>query len=82
MYSLDKSTHLIYLSFSLGILISYQSIVMKIWLRMHWSNEFMQWDPNKWGNITLTRVEPGLVWRPDIFLEEDVGQDVTSGLHR
>lgn len=58
-----------------------QAIAMKIWLRMSWVNHLMTWQPHKWGNITHSRIDPTLVWRPDIFLEEDVGQHVTSGLH-
>ena len=58
-----------------------QSITMKIWLRMKWINEFMTWDPHEWGNITHSRVQPQTVWTPDIFLEEDVGEEVTSGVH-
>ena len=58
-----------------------QSITMKIWLRMKWINEFMTWDPEEWGNIAHSRVQPHNVWTPDIFLEEDVGDQVTAGLH-
>ena len=48
---------------------------------MKWVNEFMRWNPEEWGNITTSRVQPHEVWTPDIFLEEDVGEEVTSGLH-
>ncbi len=57
-----------------------QSVTMKIWLRMRWFNEFMKWDPKMWGNIFHSRVHPYDVWTPDIFLEEDVGQEVASGV--
>ena len=41
----------------------------------------MKWEPSEWKNITHTRIQPHHVWTPDIFLEEDVGASVTSGLH-
>lgn len=58
-----------------------QIIIMKIWLRMTWYNEFMKWDPEKWGHVTHSRVEPDDVWKPDIFLQEDVGGDVSKATH-
>ena len=57
-----------------------QSIHMKIWLRMKWTNELMKWHRHEWGNITHTRVQPHYVWTPDIFLEEDVGAEVIVAL--
>ena len=51
---------------------SSQSIQVKVWLRMKWMNQLMRWDPKKWG-INQTRVNPGDIWTPDIYLMEDIG---------
>ena len=33
-----------------------------------WRNELLQWNPQKWGNITSVRIDPETVWVPDILL--------------
>ena len=33
-----------------------------------WRNELLQWNPQKWDNITSVRIDPETVWVPDILL--------------
>lgn len=58
---------------------SEQSLKAKVWLRMNWMNELMKWDPAKWGNSKRIRLNYESVWTPDIFLEQDVGEELSSG---
>ena len=34
---------------------SEQTVTQKIWLRMSWMNEFMQWNPDDYGGVSVTR---------------------------
>ena len=62
-----------------SIVESDQTITAKVWIRMSWINELMKWDPSKWGGVTLSRLNQELVWTPDIFLQEDVSSDMSTG---
>ena len=59
-----------------------QMITGKVWIRMSWTNEYMTWDPSKWGGVTVTRMDQSKVWTPDIFMQEDVSGDMASGPER
>lgn len=56
-----------------------QYITTKLWMRMTWINEFLKWKPHMWDNITHTRLPRDKLWTPDIFLQEDIGDDISSG---
>ena len=56
-----------------------QYITTKIWMRMSWVNELLRWDPEHWGNITRTRLPRDVLWTPDIFLQEDIGEGISIG---
>lgn len=56
-----------------------QTITGKVWIRMSWVNELMKWNPNKWGNVTKSRLDQTKVWTPDIYLQEDVSSDMSTG---
>jgi len=43
-----------------------QLISLQTWVIMTWKDEYLQWDPTKYGNITLLHVSPSQIWRPDI----------------
>ena len=45
-----------------------QLINLKLWLRMKWINDLLTWDPQEWGGIDVLKVNPTLVWKPDIVL--------------
>ena len=45
-----------------------QLIKLKLWLRMNWTNELLTWDTQEWGGIDVLKVDPTLVWKPDIIL--------------
>lgn len=61
------------------IIESSQTIMMKIWIRMSWKNEFLTWDPRNYSGITSTRLSPSDVWTPDLYLMEDIHDEISSG---
>lgn len=56
-----------------------QTITMKVWMRMNWYNELLKWDMKKYGNVTVSKLNRETVWTPDIFLQEDITEDMSSG---
>lgn len=58
---------------------SEQTIQVKLWLRMYWKNEVLLWDPYMYDGATDVRLDYDTVWTPDIFLEQDVGEEISSG---
>lgn len=56
-----------------------QEITIKCWLRMSWYNEFMMWDPRKFGNVYVTRLGRDYVWTPDIYMHGGLGSTISSG---
>lgn len=56
-----------------------QSITTKVWMRMQWKNELLNWNPEKFFNVTQTKLNREITWTPDIFLEEDVSEEISSG---
>ena len=58
---------------------SEQTLTQKLWIRMSWTNQLMTWRPYRWGGVTDVRVDPDVVWKPDIFLQSDVGADISLG---
>ena len=62
-----------------SIVESEQTVTQKIWLRMSWMNEFMTWNPKDFGGVSQTRLDMASVWTPDLFLQEDVSSDMSTG---
>ena len=62
-----------------SIVESKQIITLIIWMRMSWVNEYLKWDSKHWGDIKSSRLDYNYVWTPDIFLQEDVAEDMSSG---
>ena len=58
---------------------SEQTVKQKLWLRMSWRNELMTWQPDSWDGINTLRLDPASVWKPDVFLQEDVSGDMAMG---
>lgn len=56
-----------------------QTLTVKVWMRMTWKNEILKWQPKKWDNIALTKLDYGNVWTPDIFLQEDIDENMSTG---
>ena len=42
-------------------------------------NEFMTWNPKDFGGVSQTRLDMASVWTPDLFLQEDVSSDMSTG---
>ena len=45
---------------------------------IHRRNEVMVWDPSAWGGITHTKFDPNMLWTPDIYLIEDVSDEMSG----
>jgi len=43
-------------------------IVMDSWILMKWTDEYLQWNPSEYDNITELRVSPFDIWKPDLTL--------------
>ncbi|XP_041464938.1 neuronal acetylcholine receptor subunit alpha-9-like isoform X1 [Lytechinus variegatus] len=53
----------------------YQVITMRSNMKMKWRDEFLQWDPREWDNITSVTLSNHDIWRPDFDLEQNVDRD-------
>ncbi|XP_033028155.1 5-hydroxytryptamine receptor 3A [Lacerta agilis] len=53
-----------------------QVLTTYIWYRQHWIDEFLQWNPREFDNITQMSVPTEAIWVPDILINEfvDVGK--------
>ncbi|ELT96523.1 hypothetical protein CAPTEDRAFT_143095, partial [Capitella teleta] len=45
-----------------------QIMKSNVWLRMLWNDYQLRWDPTEYGGITVIRILPDKVWKPDIVL--------------
>ncbi|XP_078575419.1 ligand-gated ion channel 4-like isoform X2 [Branchiostoma floridae x Branchiostoma japonicum] len=54
---------------------SEQTLVTRLWLRMSWQDDFLQWNPEKHGGIKTLALPVKKVWTPDIFLYNNVHGD-------
>lgn len=52
------------------ILVDEKNQILKsnVWLRMVWYDYQLEWDPAEYGGITVIRIQPDRVWKPDIVL--------------
>nr|XP_012603491.1 5-hydroxytryptamine receptor 3A [Microcebus murinus] len=53
-----------------------QVLTTYIWYRQHWTDEFLQWNPKDFDNITKLSIPTDSIWVPDILINEfvDVGK--------
>ncbi|NXG78560.1 5HT3A protein, partial [Baryphthengus martii] len=53
-----------------------QVLTTYIWYRQHWTDEFLQWDPTRFDNLTQISLPVESIWVPDILINEfvDVGK--------
>ncbi|XP_059248735.1 5-hydroxytryptamine receptor 3A [Mustela nigripes] len=53
-----------------------QVLTTYIWYRQYWTDEFLQWNPEDFDNITKLSVPTDNIWVPDILINEfvDVGK--------
>ena len=57
-----------------------QCITLKTWMRMRWVNELLQWNPKNWNNISVLKVSPDTIWKPDIMLYGEVNNSLPSNI--
>ncbi|XP_032284025.1 5-hydroxytryptamine receptor 3A [Phoca vitulina] len=53
-----------------------QVLTTYIWYRQYWTDEFLQWNPEDFDNITKLSIPTESIWVPDILINEfvDVGK--------
>ncbi|XP_076968153.1 5-hydroxytryptamine receptor 3A [Tamandua tetradactyla] len=53
-----------------------QVLTTYIWYRQYWNDEFLQWNPEDFDNITKLSIPTDSIWVPDILINEfvDVGK--------
>eukprot|EP00794_Sanderia_malayensis_P012868 gene12868-14193_t len=56
-----------------------QMMISSIWVRQHWNNTHLAWDPEDYGNVTTINVDPKKVWLPDIVLYNNAQKGHGSG---
>ena len=56
-----------------------QIFTIRVLLRMSWTNEYLKWNPEEWGNITWLKMLSTDIWTPDIVPYNDM--DEVNHLH-
>lgn len=56
-----------------------QIITTKVWMRMSWKNDYMTWDPKKYGGVNITKLGAETAWTPDLFVIEDISDSISAG---
>ncbi|XP_061787704.1 5-hydroxytryptamine receptor 3A-like [Nerophis lumbriciformis] len=59
----------------LGVNEKTQTFIPFIWKFMVWNNDHIFWDPAQFCGITDFTIPQGLLWKPDIFIEEMTEKD-------
>ncbi|XP_072281388.1 5-hydroxytryptamine receptor 3A-like [Pyxicephalus adspersus] len=57
----------------LGVDEKNQLVKSYIWYNQSWVDEFLQWDPKNFDNVTRISIPTQSIWLPDIMVEEAVG---------
>ncbi|XP_018425470.1 PREDICTED: 5-hydroxytryptamine receptor 3A-like, partial [Nanorana parkeri] len=57
----------------LGVDEKNQLVKSYIWYNQSWVDEFLQWDPSEFDNVTRISIPTQSIWLPDIMIEEAVG---------
>ena len=45
-----------------------QALSFICWVKLHWFDKRLKWDPLQFGNTTSIRISPPRIWKPDITL--------------
>jgi hypothetical protein len=48
------------------LLFSVQILTTHAWIQMKWTDSRLKWNPDDWNGVTMLRIEPDLLWIPDI----------------
>ena len=46
--------------------------------KQRWKDEFLQWNPDKYGGIQQLYLKTNSIWRPDISLQNSLGYIVCN----
>uniref|UniRef100_A0A8C5S383 Neurotransmitter-gated ion-channel ligand-binding domain-containing protein n=1 Tax=Laticauda laticaudata TaxID=8630 RepID=A0A8C5S383_LATLA len=45
-----------------------QVLTTNVWLRMHWTDYYLQWNTSEYPGVKNVRFPAGQIWKPDILL--------------
>ena len=51
-----------------NILVGFDIIQVDAWLQISWTNDFLKWNSDEFGNLTMIHMEADEIWLPDILL--------------
>ncbi|XP_047140450.1 neuronal acetylcholine receptor subunit alpha-3 isoform X1 [Hydra vulgaris] len=54
-------------------------LVLSTLVKQIWQNPFLKWHPEKYSNISVIHIDPSKVWKPDIVLYNNAGEDRLFG---
>eukprot|EP00057_Strongylocentrotus_purpuratus_P033723 XP_792536.3 PREDICTED: neuronal acetylcholine receptor subunit alpha-9 [Strongylocentrotus purpuratus] len=57
---------------------THQMVTVRSNMRLQWTDEYLQWDPDENGGIYNITLKTNQVWRPDVVLDEDLDRDFIS----
>ena len=43
-----------------------QTMIMSACVKMFWTDEYLRWNPDRFGNVTWLALDSSLIWLPDI----------------
>ncbi|XP_056286119.1 5-hydroxytryptamine receptor 3A-like isoform X2 [Pseudoliparis swirei] len=52
-----------------------QKFIPYVWTVMRWHNEYISWDPNQFCGINSISIPSGILWKPDLTIEEMTEKD-------
>ncbi|CAI5658413.1 unnamed protein product [Oreochromis niloticus] len=55
-----------------------QTLITYIWVYLHWRNEYIEWNPDDFCEITNITIPTSYLWMPDITIEEMTEKDKAS----
>ncbi|KAL3097079.1 hypothetical protein niasHS_002795 [Heterodera schachtii] len=53
-----------------------QIITVYCWLEEYWQDEFLRWEPSKFGDIRQLHVPAEMIWRPDLLVYNNANMNV------
>ncbi|XP_015774560.1 PREDICTED: neuronal acetylcholine receptor subunit beta-3-like [Acropora digitifera] len=59
-----------------------QIITTNVWIRQKWTNLLLTWEPKHYGGIKRVRIDPKLLWIPDVVLYNSVDSEFSGGLEK
>ncbi|XP_067045357.1 neuronal acetylcholine receptor subunit alpha-2-like isoform X2 [Acropora muricata] len=59
-----------------------QIITTNVWIRQKWTNLLLTWEPKHYGGIKRVRIDPKLLWIPDVVLYNSADSEFSGGLEK